>query len=457
MSDADSAGDVLLAVDVTAALSSFLGEGAGFADASLDALVPTLTELATAAATERQEGGLAFLGVQEHEETLADLEAWCRARSGAQDVVLAGIGGSAMGARVLDALRPPPRNVPTLHVVDTVDPAHVQGLLAQLTPETTLLIGVSLSGTTMETAAVFRVVEAWMEAALGKAAAERIAVVGGGDANPLCTHARARGAATFPIPPGVGGRYSVLTSVGLLPALACGLDVGPLLAGASRAAARCLVPSLPGNPALALAALYHLCWTSGRHVAVLWGYGRMLDPVGPWWVQLVAESLGKHAAGGPVGITPMAATGPADQHSVLQLLLEGPDDKLTLFLDAGDPRGEGPEIPADADEIAPVGATPLGALLVAELEATAFALARTGRPAARIHLARADAEAVGALLVTFEMATVYAGRLLEVDPFDQPAVALGKRATRARLKGEPRVLADEMDEMRERPRRVSSL
>jgi glucose-6-phosphate isomerase len=446
----------VLTLDFTEALASALGKGKGFDDLALERLSARLPEVAAAARREHEGGGLAFLDLPGDEAALAGVEAWAARLPKVRDVVVVGIGGSALGARLLDQLRPFPRREPELTVVDTVDPSSVEALTAHLDPARTLLVGVSKSGETMETAAVFCVLERWLTQALRGEAGERIVVVCGEGPNAFRAHAEARGYPTFSLPARVGGRYSALSVVGLVPAAACGVDVRAVLEGAARAAAGAFVGALAGNPALALAAFHHLAHEAGRNVPVLFSYGERFAPLGPWWVQLVAESLGKTKPHGPLGPTPVAAVGPADQHSLLQLLLEGPDDKWVVFLDAEDAVGRGPVVPPAADALAPVGGVPLGTLLAAEREATAFALARSGRPALGLSVPSATPGAIGALVVTWETAVAYMGRLLGIDPFDQPAVQLGKLATRARLKGEPAALANEMDARRGRPRRTSA-
>jgi glucose-6-phosphate isomerase len=446
----------LVELDFTDALASGLGKGLGFPDESLEGLAERLVELTAGARRDLEAGRLDLLGLPTRRDHVEAVTAWNERRPRAKDVIVVGIGGSALGARLLGGLGPEPHGEPVLHVIDTVDPEAVEGLLQALSPSSSIVVGISKSGTTVETVAVLRLVEDWMHGALGPMAAARIAIVCGEEANPLRTHAAERGYACFAIPAGVGGRYSVLTPAGLLPAAAVGVDLKPLLAGAATGVERALQGSLAANPALALAGLQHLAWESGRRAWVLWSYGERLRPLGPWWVQLVGESLGKLSSAGPVGPTPLAATGPADQHSLLQLLLEGPDDKWTVLVEPGGVEGTGRVVPEDADRLAPVGGTPLGTLLMAECEATAYALARAGRPFARLRLPEVGPQSLGALIVTLEMATVYSGRLLEVNPFDQPAVALGKRALKARLRGDPAALAKEMEARAKRPKRTSA-
>ncbi len=441
-----------LDVDLTHALDRTLGDGRGLSLAALEEAATRLGDVADWVAGEGER--LAFLDLPLDAGPADAAVAWAAAAPEARDLILIGIGGSALSARVFDAIRPAEVAGPRLHVLDTVDPRPVQGLLRTLDPGTTCLIAASKSGATLETLSVFPILEAWLHAARGAEAARRIAVVCGVAASPLRTRAHERGYAVFDIPTAVGGRYSALTPVGLLPAACIGLDPRALLAGAAAARARCVEPRVADNPALALAAAHWAAESSGRGAAVLMPYGEALRPLGPWWAQLVGESLGKPGPSGPAGVTAVAASGPADQHSLLQLLVEGPDDKLTVFVDAaGD---AGPDVPADAGDLTYAAGQALGAVLAAERDATEFALAQAGRPSVRVRLAAADAECVGAFLMTYEMAVVLWGRLLGVDPFGQPGVTLGKDAARAVLTGEPADLAARLARHRDTERTSSS-
>jgi glucose-6-phosphate isomerase len=226
--------------------------------------------------------------------------------------------------------------------------------------------------------------------------------------------------------PDVGGRYSALTNVGLLPAAMLGLDIAAIRAGAARA----LAPVLDGHepariPAAAGAALaVALAQTRGKSITVMLAYADRLERFTRWYVQLWAESLGKDGK----GTTPLAALGPVDQHSQLQLFMAGPRDKLFTVVTGAD-AGRGPRMPADLARLAGeadfAGRT-IGDLVAAEGRATAEVLARNGCPVRTIHLSALDEAALGELLMHFMLETVIAARLLGVDAFDQPAVEEGK-------------------------------
>jgi glucose-6-phosphate isomerase len=166
-------------------------------------------------------------------------------------------------------------------------------------------------------------------------------------------------------------------------------------------------------------------------------YSDPLRDLADWFVQLWAESLGKHRHAGDAGVgpTPLPAVGATDQHSQVQLFMEGPPDKTVTFVAVDEIEGDLviPRVHADVPELAYLGGHRLGELLVAEQQATAGALARRGRPNMTIHVQRVDAWHLGALFMLFEIATIYAGALYGVDPLDQPGVELGKQFTYAIL------------------------
>ncbi len=440
-----------LTVDLTFAFDRALGAGRGLDVSAYEAEAARLSDAGLWLEEQRSDGRADWFDLPLDAAPAEAVAAWLDAAPASLDVVLVGIGGSALTARVVRAIRPVGEVAPRLHVIDTVDPRPVQELLQRLDPAATCVIGISKSGVTLEMGAVFLVFEAWLTDALGADAAARLAVIAGAQDNPLRARALAKGYAHFAVPTGIGGRFSGLTPVGLLPAACVGLDPRALLRGARDMRTRCLASDAATNPALALAAVHAAAAEAGRSVAVLWPYGEALKPLGPWWAQLVGESLGKPGPSGPAGMTPLAATGPADQHSLLQALVEGPDDKLVVFVTAESAEA-GPSVPAGEAALCLASGQPLGAVLEAEREATEFALAAAGRPSITIRLAAADAESLGAFLFAWEAAVVFWGRLLGVDPFGQPGVELGKRAAAARLTGQPADLAEDLERHRDTDR-----
>ncbi|HSR14886.1 MAG TPA: hypothetical protein VLL51_04000, partial [Gemmatimonadales bacterium] len=362
-------------------------------------------------------------------------------------VLVLGIGGSALGTKALmNALRPPAWNelsdeareyFPRLTVLENVDPATVRAALDRIDPRRVLVNVVSKSGGTAETLAQYLVVRDWLEQAVGADGAPRHLVFTTDPVKgPLRQLAEREGIAALEVPPAVGGRFSVLSPVGLLPAALVGIDIDGLLAGARKALARAESDDLLQNGAALHAGLL---WAAdaklGAGIHVLMPYCDRLREFAAWFVQLWAESLGKKTdrAGKEVftGPTPLGAVGATDQHSQVQLFMEGPYDKVVTFLTVED-HGQDLAIPGRPglpEELAYLGGKSLGGLLRAEQAATAAALARMGRMNQTLTLPRLDAETLGELLMFFQLATGYAGVWYGVDPFDQPGVELGKKLT----------------------------
>jgi len=362
------------------------------------------------------------------------------------DVVILGIGGSALGPIALrTALRPNAWNMlsqgsregnPRLQVLDNVDPETIAALLDRLDLSRTLFVVTSKSGGTAETMSQFLIVHQRVLDASLKASDHFVFVTdpAQGALRPLAARI---GVPALDIPPSVGGRFSVLTPVGTLPAALIGIDVTELLKGAEEMAARCASDNLMGNPAGIYGTLQWLADTKyGKAINVFMPYSDPLRDFAAWFVQLWAESLGKHLPdGSSVGQTPLAALGATDQHSQVQLFMEGPKNKVVTFVAVSE-RGADVTIPhgfEDVKELGYLGGHSLGELIGIEQRATAGALARRGRPNITIHLDRVDAWHVGGLMMLLELATAYAGQLYGIDAFNQPGVELGKQFAYALL------------------------
>ena len=405
----------------------------------------------------RSQGEYGFYKLVDQADTVREITTFAEGMGQAhEDVLVLGIGGSALGARaLLTALRRPLWNewddegrefFPRLTILDNVDPTTVRAALARIDPRRVLVNVISKSGGTAETMAQYLVVHAWLENALGAAAHRHLVFTTDPERGALREIATRDGVATLSIPPEVGGRFSVLSPVGLLPAALVGVDVGALLLGARRAVERAEADDLLRNPAALYAALHWAADTElGARIDVLMPYTDRLRDFAEWYRQLWAESLGKRVdrEGREVhtGPTPVAAVGATDQHSQVQLFMEGPFDKVITFAvvddlgqdvpipEIGDVLGTGP-LPADLSYLA---GHSLGGLLRAEYEATAAALARMGRMSCTLRLPDLSAATVGELLMFYQIATGYAGAWYGIDPFDQPGVELGKRLTSAAM------------------------
>ncbi len=374
-----------------------------------------------------------------------------RYRPTATDLVVLGIGGSALSNIALQtALNPATYNLlsdrkrsgPRLFVLDNIDPALVGDTLALLGRrlKTTVFNVISKSGETAETASQFMVVREMLRKKLGEDFAGRIVATTDAEKGTLHDIAAADGYATLPVPSDVGGRFSVLSPVGLFSAAMCGIDIDALLGGADAMARRLSEPNWRANPACVLAAVQHLMFAAkGKPIHVMMPYSNRLFGLADWYRQLWAESLGKAVDRSGrevfVGPTPVKALGATDQHSQVQLYREGPNDKLVIFLVADKhPRDVRiPDVFADVGGLSYLRKLKLSKLLAAEQTATEYALATSRRPSVTIRFDAIDPESVGAFLYFYEYVTSLAGELLDVNAYDQPAVELGKQATFALL------------------------
>jgi glucose-6-phosphate isomerase len=384
------------------------------------------------------DGGLPLLRLPAKHDDLVSIKDAARrlTATGATDIVFLGTGGSSLGAQTLaqlddyavpgvGLLRPGPR----LYFMDNLDPGTYATLLENLPLGTTHFVAISKSGGTGET-----LMQACAALAAMKAAglAVRIPDLFLGVTEPAKGGTRSGLRVLFDehhIPmlehdPGVGGRYSVLTNVGLLPAAVVGLDITAIRGGAGVALAPVLASRPPAEVPSALGAALAVTLGASKPMSVMLAYADRLERFTRWYVQLWAESLGKDGK----GTTPIAALGPVDQHSQLQLYLAGPRDKLFTVVTVAT-AGRGPRI---ADDLARLAGEPgfagktIGDLVAAQGRATIETLAKNGCPVRSIHIDALDEASLGELLMHFMLETIIAAHLLGVDPFDQPAVEEGK-------------------------------
>jgi len=389
-------------------------------------------------AGQRAAGTLAFADLPHARDDLRKVqEAAAAARAEFDTLVVLGIGGSALGPRAIASALPDADGV-RMVVADAIDPEAFGRLLDGLDLRRTLFNVVSKSGETAETMAQFLVVRDRLLHQLGAVDYKRhLLITTDPQHGALRQVVHDEGFRDLPIPTAVGGRFSVLTPVGLFPAAAAGVDVEELLAGAAlvdergRAATTALA-----DPACALGSvLWALGARRGKRIVALMTYSERLAAFGEWFCQLWAESLGKavDVDGRPVewGQTPVRAVGAADQHSQLQLYAEGPRDKVVVFVRVED-HGVTVDVPIsyqDLDILGYLGGHSLGELLNAEQRATEVALGKQGRPTATVEVPAVNAFTLGQLFYLFQMATVVAGTLARIDPFGQPGVEEGKQLT----------------------------
>ncbi len=366
-------------------------------------------------------------------------------RGSAHTLVVLGIGGSALGGRALIAALGHPfhnllpaevRKGPRVFFLDNIDPDTITGLLDVLDLSQTVVNVISKSGSTIETLSHFFLFLSLLNGRLGPDWRKRVVVTTDPSNGPLRRLAEEEGLVSFSTPPGVEGRFSVLTPVGLLPAAFIGIDIEGLLDGAALTDKWCREEELEANPALLNAALQYLAHVKKvKGISVMMPYADSLREVADWYRQLWAESLGKKKdVQGRlvyVGPTPVKALGVTDQHSQLQLYLEGPYDKVITFMALGSFSHflKIPEGGSWGEETAYLEGKSLNELMEAERRATEFVLTKNSRSNCTIYLKELNPRTLGGLFYLLEVQTAFAGGLYGINPFDQPAVEEGKRLT----------------------------
>jgi glucose-6-phosphate isomerase len=418
--------------EIEGCLAATIGEG-GLSEPALDTALGAAWDVWSAMREDLAEAGFPPLAIAETRDDLTAVRAVAdRMAANCDAVAVIGVGGSNLGAMALCALAGNPRVA--MHFLDNSDPQRLARFREACVPARTGVIVVSKSGGTAETLAIAAtVVPEILDARAGDDIADFAMAICEPSDNPLRRLARHWGMPSLDHPKDIGGRFSVFSAVGLLPAALAGIDVESVCDGACEALALNLRgASAREVPAAAGAAVtLALLQTHGVRVSVLMPYADALAPFTRWHRQLWAESIGKNGH----GTTPVDAIGAVDQHSQLQLYLDGPPDKLFTFV-TQDFEGRGARVPPELATLAGVdylaGRT-TGDLLAAEQEATIESLIAHGRPVRRIAVPRVDEASLGALMAHYMLETVTAGFMLGVDPFDQPAVEDGKERTRRRL------------------------
>jgi glucose-6-phosphate isomerase len=406
------------------------GKGAPPRDAYDQALSKTA---ATLDWLRRQHAGrsLELLGIPSRTDDLRAAAKQAAALKGFATVAVLGIGGSSLGGQALTALRKVSKPYVEFH--DNPDPFSWTRALKRFDLKKTHFIAISKSGGTAETLMQVLTAADALEKAGVKSLKKHFTIITephqSAHKNILADFADSIGAVKLDHPTGVGGRYSVLTMVGALPGLTMGLNFKQLRAGAQAVLDQVLNAKTPADaPAAVGAALHYALSQQGKlATTILWPYADDLAVFGGWWRQLWAESLGKDGQGS----TPVSVLGPVDQHSQLQLFRDGPGNALFTLMSV-DTKGKGPAAPrarANALGLKYLAGKKLGDLVDAEARATAQTLFKNGRPVRQIHLAKVDEFHTGALMMHF----IVMGKLMGVDPFDQPGVEEGKVLARQYL------------------------
>ena len=386
-----------------------------------------------------------FLRIVNDQEILGqvkELEEWI---FNFDDFVVLGIGGSALGNIALhntlkplnwNALSKDDRNgFLRVFVVDNVDPDFVSSILQQVDLKHTLFNVISKSGSTAEAMANYLTSRNILES-MGLDPKDHLVFTTDPEKGVLRKIAKEEGIRVLDVPPDVGGRFSVLTQVGLLSAMSEGIDIDKLHEGAQAAKNRCLNEDIWNNPAALIAAVHYLFYNKGKTISVMMPYSNRLYYLADWYRQLWAESLGKkYSKDGKVvsvGQTPVKALGTTDQHSQVQLYNEGPNDKVITFIKVE--RFDRDVLIGkihDEEALEYLGGRKLSELINAEYEGTRSALTKSGKPNLSLEFDKIDEFNVGYFFVTYECATVIAGWLFNINPYDQPGVELGKKLTYA--------------------------
>jgi glucose-6-phosphate isomerase len=382
-------------------------------------------------------------------EIVADIKATAKEiRKNFKYFVVLGIGGSALGPTMAfnalchlhyNDLPAKTRKGPKFYVEDNIDPVRMHDLLDVIEPEKTCFNVISKSGATSETMTQYLFVSDLLTKAGVDLKKNLIFTTDAKKGNLVKISASLGGVKSYVLPDGVGGRFSELCPVGLLPAAVLGIDISLLLEGAAYMDKLCKQKSFQKNPALLSAVLQYAAMQDGKNIGVMMPYSDNLKYVSDWYAQLWAESLGKNQTldGKPcnVGQTPVKAVGVTDQHSQVQLYAEGPYDKVITFLsiEKYNYKMPIPEGCKDIPDVGFLGGHTMEELIQAENLATAYALMQAGRMNYTVILPELNAFTLGELLYFFEMQTAYAGAMFNINTFNQPGVENGKKATFALL------------------------
>ncbi len=357
-------------------------------------------------------------------------------------MLLLGIGGSALGARALQkAFYPqqdqPGHTGPTLWIADNVDAYALEAYLGKLPPEKTVIVTVSKSGGTIETVGQYFILKQWAQEHLGDAWIEHMLLVTDEEDGFLRGEGEQFGIKALPVPDNLGGRYSVLSAVGLIPALFLGMDINAMIAGAREVADQLTVPNLSGESLKKHASFQLAAWAAalqdkGFDEMIFFAYIPLWASFGDWFAQLWAESLGKEGKGSQ----PIPAIGVTDQHSVNQMFMDGIRNKACLFLTCPT-LPAGPKFPTNLpDQFDYIRGKDFGELIHAEGLGTRMALSQHGVPLVELQLGEDCPKQAGKLIVLLGAATILTGWLMGINPLDQPAVERGKRLAKARMNAE---------------------
>lgn len=443
--------DQNIRLDINHMMADMLGAEYGITSAQLEAMKDAAASAQHAVEANRGKGWLGWMELPYNQAEIVDEieKVAAHVRANYEYFVVLGIGGSALGPIAVhqalnhlhyNELPSGKRPGPKFYVEDNIDPERMAALFDVIELPKTCFCIITKSGATAETMSQYLIVTEALKAQVGEGWAKQVIAVTDHEKGNLIKLAREEGFTTFFIPDGVGGRFSEMCPVGLVPAACCGIDIRAMLAGAAAMDARCKTDDMMRNPALMEAVLQFIATEQmGRNIQVMLPYADSLKYMADWFCQLWAESLGKNVRrdGTPchAGQTPAKALGVTDQHSQLQLYNEGPFDKVITFIKVEDFRSE-TKIPKGCEQfkdVAFLGGMTHNTLIEAERQGTEYALYVNKRMNQTIIMPEVNAYTLGQLMFFLEMATAYEGELLNIDAFNQPGVETSKRATYAIL------------------------
>lgn len=431
----------LIQYDTTNMFSRAVGKS-GITIPSISTLQKRLKKAKDQLIEDQNEGKQGWLNCVNDAKIVQRIFTLVRAKQRFKTCLVIGIGGSDLGARaVWHALKSTSRGMQMEFLGGNADPDEVTETLKRLDLQQTLVNVISKSGDTIEPMSVFFIVREALMKQVGHARhADHIVATTDETSGSLLECAKKEGYATLPVPKNIGGRFSVLTSVGLFPLACAGLNIRAMLRGARETRDDFMNQAVAQNSPSLFAALHYVGDTQrGLSIHILMPYAESLKEFGRWYRQLWAESLGKKndRSGKPisVGPTPIAALGATDQHSQMQLYAEGPANKIVTFIEVQRFRSN-LRVPASAVDLHPLAylaRVPLATVLHAERQATAEALRQAHRPNGTLVIPNVSHETLGALFMFFQIATAIAGELYNIDTYDQPGVEAGKNTMYALL------------------------
>jgi glucose-6-phosphate isomerase len=419
-----------ISFDITNALSTSVGK-----DGLENALLATVSEKLHSYNRELWAAPYPFMDLPVNKFQFPEMKKLCEALNTKKlkNIVLLGIGGSSLGTEtIFNALLKPFHNLsdtargdkPRYFILDNIDPNKINMIIDIITPEIedTLLVAISKSGETPETISQFMIFKE-----LFGNAKERIVLITDRDKGILKEIADKEGYPVLNVPDGVGGRFSVLTPVSIFPAAAMGINIDEIMEGAKDMALHIKEKSLDKNIAIILAGIYYLMDKQGKNIHIMMPYCERLAGFADWFRQLEGESLGKNTK----GPTPLKSIGVTDQHSQLQLYIDGPKDKFITLIYSSDDDLTIPNAFSYIESIDYLAGKNLRDLFYAEFLGTALSITEAKTPNLTVIIDKINGYNLGALFMLYEMVIAYLGYLYEVNPFDQPGVEQGKIYTKA--------------------------